>query len=139
MRYSSGVYFRFIFPFICQLKILLLFSLFTKILYRKSFYLKEFFSKIKFYLYFLKYRKVMHIQLSNKVLNTVMQKQSIVRIFIFTMIFIFWQYTYTILTGYYTNIYQYPIDKICRQINCCKYLLQILKKMKNTMIFKGNV
>ena len=90
--YSSGVYFRIIFPFICQKKILLLFSLFTKILYRKSFYLKEFFSKIKFYLYFLKYRKVMHIQLSNKVLNTVMQKQSIVRIFIFTMIFIFWQY-----------------------------------------------
>jgi len=32
----------------------------------------------------------MHIQLSNKVLNTVMQnKQSIVRIFIFTMIFNF--------------------------------------------------
>ncbi len=62
-----------------------------------------------------------------------MQKQSIVRIFIFTMIFIFWQYTYTIFTGYYANIYQYPIDKICRQINC-KYLLQILK-MKNTMIF----
>ncbi len=64
-----------------------------------------------------------------------MQKQSDNLIkFIFTIIFIFWQYTYTIFTGHKENIYQYPIDKICRQINC-KYLLQILK-MKNTIIFK---
>ena len=130
MRYSSGVYFRFIFPFICQKKILLLFSLFTKILYRKSFYLKGFFfSKIKFYLYFLKYRKVMHIQLSNKVLNTVMQKQSIVRIFILLWFLFFDNIHITPSLGQ-ININQYPIDKICRQINCCKYLLQMLKNEK---------
>ena len=130
MRYSSGVYFRFIFLFICQMKILLLFSLFTKILYRKSFYLKEFFSKIKFYLYFLKYRKVMHIQLSNKVLNTVMQKQSIVRIFILLWFLFFDNIQKTPSLGLNTNINQYPIDKICRQINCCKYLLQNAKNEK---------
>ena len=61
---------------ICQLKILLLFSLFSKFLSEK-FLSKGIFFKIKFK--FLKYHKVMHIHLSNKVLNTVMQKQSIVK------------------------------------------------------------
>jgi hypothetical protein len=46
----------FLFPFFLLSVIdnILLFSLFTKILYQKSFYLKEFFyfSKIKFYLIF---------------------------------------------------------------------------------------
>ena len=131
MRYSSGVYFRFIFLSICQLKILLLFSLFSKFLSEK-FLSKGIFFKIKFK--FLKYHKVMHIHLSNKVLNTVMQKQSIVRIFILLWFLFFDNIHITPSLGTNTNINQHPIDKICRQINCCKYLLQMLK-MKNTIIF----
>ena len=96
---------------------------------RVFFYLKEFFSKIKFYLYFLKYRKVMHIQLSNKVLNTVMQKNQLLE-FLFLLWFLFFDNIHIPSSPGTMYIYQYPIDKICRQINCCKHLLQNAKNEK---------
>ena len=71
----------------------------------------------------------MHIQLSNKVLNTVMQKQSIVRIFFYYDFYFLTIYIYHLHRAQ-MYIYQYPIDKICRQINCCKYLLQNAKNEK---------